>query len=181
MSVVLTVELPASEFAIGRVIEAVDGTRIELETVVPFGEQATPVLQVRDRDHDSFAQRLRARPAVVSVVAAERSDDGGTYAVDRAEDLGSFYRASSEHEASTLRAVKDGDRWEFDLRFPFVSRSGGLLRVPKPLGERSCGRRGPTPNRTSSERSRHRTSRSSYVDGGCGLHHGHYRRVSRPH
>lgn len=35
MSVLLTVRLPASEFDMGRVIEAVDGVHVEVETVVP--------------------------------------------------------------------------------------------------------------------------------------------------
>lgn len=118
MSVRITVELPASEFEIGRVIEAVDGVQIELETIVPIGEQAMPLLRVQDYDHDSFAKRLRAHPAVASVVAVERSDDAGTYAVEWTEVLDPFYRALSDHTASILSATKDGDRWEFDIRFP---------------------------------------------------------------
>lgn len=118
MSVRLTVELPASEFAIGRVIEAVDGVHIELESVVPLGGQAMPVLKVRDHDHDSFAQRLEEHPAVASVVAIERSEETGIYAAEWTGDPGSFYKALIDHTAAMSRAIKDGDRWKFDLRFP---------------------------------------------------------------
>lgn len=118
MSVILTVELPASEFAIGRVIEAVDGVQIELESIVPLGKQAMPVLEVQDRDHDSFAQRLEEHPAVASVVAIEQSEDTGMYAAEWTGEPGAFYRALIDHTAAILSAIKDGDRWTFNLRFP---------------------------------------------------------------
>lgn len=118
MSVTITIELPVSEFAIGRVIDAVDGVHIELETVVPLGNQAMPLLEVQDHDHESFAQRLEAHPAVASVVAIEQSEETGIYAAEWTEDSDSFYQALIDHNASILSAIKDGDRWEFDLRFP---------------------------------------------------------------
>ena len=82
MSINIPVELPASEFAIGRVIEAVDGVHIELGSVVPLGDQAMPVLEVEDTDHDSFAQRLEEHPAVESVVAVEQTEDVGIYVAE---------------------------------------------------------------------------------------------------
>lgn len=118
MSVILTVELPASEFAIGRVIEAVDGVQIELESIVPLGTQAMPVLEVQDPDHDSFAQRLEEHPAVTSVVAIEQSEDTGMYAAEWTKEPGPFYQALIDHTATILSATKDDDRWTFNLRFP---------------------------------------------------------------
>lgn len=120
MSISLTIELPASEFDIGRVIDAVDGVHVELETVVPIGNQVMPVLHVRDRehDHDSFIQRLEDHSAVATVVTLDRSESSGTYAVEWTEDLDSFYQALSDHDAVITSATKDGDRWEFDLQFP---------------------------------------------------------------
>jgi predicted DNA binding protein len=118
MSVVITIELPATEFEIGRVIEAVDGVRIELETIVPIGEQAMPLLRVPDPDHDSFVRRLRSHPSVASVVTVDRSDDVGVYAVEWTGVHDSLYEALGDHGVCILSATKDGDRWEFDLRFP---------------------------------------------------------------
>lgn len=120
MSVSLTIELSASEFDIGRVIEAVDGAHVELETVVPVGDQAMPVLHVQNRehDHDAFVKRLEDHSAVVTVVTLDRSESSGTYAVEWTEDPDSFYRALSDHNAVITSATKDGDRWEFDLQFP---------------------------------------------------------------
>lgn len=118
MSVILTVGLPSSEFAIGRVIDAVDGVQIELESIVPLGKQAMPVLHVQDHDHDSFAQHLEEHQAVASVVAIEQSEETGIYAAEWAEEPGTFYQALIDHTATILSAIKDGSRWEFDLRFP---------------------------------------------------------------
>lgn len=118
MSVILTITLPASEFDIGRVIEAVDGVHVELESIVPLGDQAMPILEVHDCDHESFARRLDDHNAVASVVAIDQSEDIATYAVEWSADLDSFYQALSDHHAAILKAIKDDDQWEFDLRFP---------------------------------------------------------------
>lgn len=115
MSTVLTVSLPATEFDIGRVIEAVDGVDVELETVVPLGEQTMALLSVEDADHESFAGRLEGHDAVAAVVAVNRSEEKGTYAVEWTEDLDSFYDALREQDGIVLK--KDGSRWEFDLLF----------------------------------------------------------------
>lgn len=76
-----------------------------------------PLLEVHDHDHESFCRRLREHPAVASVVTIEQSDDHGTYAVEWAEELDSFYPALKDHDATILSAEKDGDRWEFNLLF----------------------------------------------------------------
>ena len=117
MGVIITITLPASEFAIGRVIETVDGVYIELQTVVPLGGHVMPLLDVYDCDHDVFAERLQEHPAVESVVAVEQSGDKGVYAVEWTDDLGSFYQALSDQNGTILRAVKEGKDWEFDLLF----------------------------------------------------------------
>jgi hypothetical protein len=117
MGVIITITLPASEFAIGRVIETVDGVYIELQTVVPLGGHVMPLLDVYDCDHDVFAERLQEHPAVESVVAVEQSGDEGVYAVEWTDDLGSFYQALSDQNGTILRAVKEGKDWEFDLLF----------------------------------------------------------------
>lgn len=117
MSVILSVGLPVSEFAIGRIIDAVDGVHIELESVVPLGNQAMPLLEVHDHDHESFAQRLQEHPAVASVVVVQQSDDIGTYAVNWTADPGAFYQAVHDHDVVVLSTVKDGNQWYFDLQF----------------------------------------------------------------
>lgn len=77
-----------------------------------------PVLHVQDPNHDSFAQRLEEHPAVASVIAIDQSEDTGMYAVEWTEEPGTFYQALIDHTGTILSAIKDGTRWEFDLRFP---------------------------------------------------------------
>lgn len=118
MSIIITITLSASEFDIGRVIEAVDGVHIEFESVVPLGDQAMPILEVHDCDHESFARRLGDHDAVASVIAIDQSEDIARYAVEWSADLGSFYQVLSDQHATILKAIKDGNQWEFNLRFP---------------------------------------------------------------
>lgn len=76
-------------------IDAVDGVHIEVESVVPLGNQATALLEVQDHDRDSFARRLEAHPAVASVVAIEQSEETGIYAAEWTEDSDSYVHRSS--------------------------------------------------------------------------------------
>lgn len=120
MSIAITADLPASDFEIGRVIEAVDGVETEIEMVVPLGERLLPFLRVHDdggHDHGSFAERLEEHAAVASLVTIEQSDGKGTYAVEWSNEPKPFCRALSEHVGTIRRAVRDGDHWEFDLLF----------------------------------------------------------------
>ncbi|WP_122088857.1 helix-turn-helix domain-containing protein [Halalkalicoccus subterraneus] len=120
MSVVLTIDLPASEFDLGRVIESIDGVHVELQSAVPLGDVVMPLLEVHDREHDyeTFAERLREHPAVASVVIINREEDVGCYAVEWTRKFDSFYRSIGDPNATVLSGVKDGDRWQFDLLFP---------------------------------------------------------------
>lgn len=119
MNVAITADLSASDFEIGRVVEAVDGVEVDLKMVAPLGDRLMPFLRVRDDDHDheSFAERLEELSAVASVVTIEQSDGEGTYAVEWAEEPNPFCRALCDHVGTIRRAVRDEDRWEFDLLF----------------------------------------------------------------
>lgn len=120
MSVTLTVDIPASNFDVGRVIEAIDGVHVEVRTVVPLGDQAMPVFEIenREHDHEEFIDRLEDHSAVASVVTIDQYDERGSYAVEWSGEIDSFYHALSDHDAIVLSATKEDDRWTFDLQFP---------------------------------------------------------------
>lgn len=46
MSVIVDLSLPASEFHLGRILEMIGETRVELESVVPLGNKSVPFVRV---------------------------------------------------------------------------------------------------------------------------------------
>lgn len=118
MSVTIEAHVDADEFEFGRTIESVDGVRIELETIIPIGEQALPLIEIHDENHQGFAEELRERPAVAAVVAVEEHDERGVYAVEWHETPDAFFESVRDQDAQILSAVRPDAHWEFEIRFP---------------------------------------------------------------
>lgn len=118
MSVTIEAHVDADEFEFGRVIESVDGVRIELQTIIPIGEQALPLIEIHDEDHRTSVEDLRDHPAVAAVVAVEEYDDRGVYAIEWHEDPDTFFTSIRDQDAQILNAVRPNGHWEFEIRFP---------------------------------------------------------------
>lgn len=118
MSVTIEAHVDADEFEFGRVIESVDGVRIELQTIIPIGEQAFPLIEIHDEDHRTSVEDLREHPAVAAVVAVEEYDDRGVYAIEWHEDPDTFFTSIRDQDAQILNAVRPNGHWEFEIRFP---------------------------------------------------------------
>lgn len=118
MSVTIEAHVDADEFEFGRVIESVDGVRIELQTIIPISEQALPLIEIHDEDHRTSVEGLREHPAVAAVVAVEEYDDRGVYAIEWHEDPDTFFTSIRDQDAQILNAVRPNDHWEFEIRFP---------------------------------------------------------------
>lgn len=118
MSVTIEAQVDADEFEFGRVIESVEAARIELEAVIPIGEQALPLIEIQDEDHRTSVEDLREHPAVAAVVAVEEHDDRGVYAIEWHEDPDTFFKSIRDQDAQILNAVRPGEHWTFEIRFP---------------------------------------------------------------
>lgn len=118
MSVTIEANVDADEFEFGRVIESVDGVRIELQMIIPIGKQALPLIEIHDEDHRTSVEDLREHPAVATVVAVEEYDDRGVYAIEWHEDPDTFFTSIRDQDAQILNAVRPNDHWEFEIRFP---------------------------------------------------------------
>jgi predicted DNA binding protein len=118
MSVTIEAHTDADEFEFGRTIESIDGVRVELETIIPIGEQALPLIEIHDKNHGAFVKELRERPAVASVVGVEEHDERGVYAVEWHEDPDTFFKSLRDQDAQILNAVRPNEHWELEIRFP---------------------------------------------------------------
>lgn len=118
MSVTIEVHVDAEEFEFGRTIESVGGVRIEMETIVPIGQQALPLIEIHDESHREFVAELRERPAIAAVIDVEVHDDRGVYAIEWHEEPDPFFESVREQNAQILSANRPDAHWEFEIRFP---------------------------------------------------------------
>jgi len=118
MSVIVEMEVVASDFELGRILDIVPGVRIEVETMVPAGERAVPLFWVYDGDRNSFESRVRDHPAVEAVTEIDEFEDRTLYAIDWNVEFDHFFGAIVENEGHVLAATGHSDAWQFELRFP---------------------------------------------------------------
>jgi predicted DNA binding protein len=118
MSVIVEMEVVASDFELGRILDIVSGVRIEVETMVPAGERAVPLFWVYDGDRSSFESSVRDHPAVDAVTEIDEFEDRTLYAIDWDVEFDHFFGAIVENDGHILAATGHSDAWQFELRFP---------------------------------------------------------------
>ncbi|WP_299268684.1 helix-turn-helix domain-containing protein [Halorientalis sp.] len=118
MSVIVEMEVAASDFELGRILDIVPGVRIEVETMVPAGERAVPLFWVYDGDRASFESRVRDHPAVDVVTEIDEFEDRTLYAIDWNVEFDHFFGAIVENGGHVLAATGHSDAWQFEVRFP---------------------------------------------------------------
>jgi predicted DNA binding protein len=117
MSVIAEISLPADEFELGRIMNQSGASTVELESLVPAGEQAVPYLWVYDADLEAFEATVQRQGAVETVSRVDAYEDRALYTfawsgTDR------VFRAIRAVDAYILAATGSGGTWEFELRFP---------------------------------------------------------------
>ncbi|RXK50081.1 helix-turn-helix domain-containing protein [Halorientalis pallida] len=118
MSVIVEMEVVASDFELGRILDIVPGVRVEVETMVPAGERAVPLFWVYDGDRSSFESGVRDHPAVDAFTEIDEFEDRTLYAIDWDVEFDHFFGAIVENEGHVLAATGHSDAWQFELRFP---------------------------------------------------------------
>jgi predicted DNA binding protein len=117
MSVIAELHVDAEQFALGRILPPVRGTRLELERVVPTGETTVPLVWVETADPDRFAEAVRSQPTVDSFDELDRFDTEALYALHWDTRSDDFLAAISQEEGHLLDATGAAGTWTFELRF----------------------------------------------------------------
>lgn len=118
MSVIADFTVPATDFALGRLLETRPGINVRLETMVPTGEAIMPYFWVSSDDAAGVEAALRDDPLAESVEVVDRTEDDVLFRVTWSTDIDGLVDALLDTEANVLRAVGTGDDWEMELRFP---------------------------------------------------------------
>lgn len=117
MSVIAHLRLPAEAFELGRIMHLEGETNVELNAVVPLGDQAIPLVSVY-QDRESFQDRVADHPSVTRFSVVSSHDDETIYALDWQVDRDVFFQGLQEVDAHILSVSGTSDKWEFELRLP---------------------------------------------------------------
>lgn len=120
MSVFAGFTLPAATFPLGRALEAVPDSRIELERIVPVGESVLPFFWVTgtERDIDTFTTAARADPAIDRLTAVDRVDDRTLFRAEWTQHSDGLITGIERADATVLEATGTAVEWHLELRFP---------------------------------------------------------------
>ncbi|WP_336345991.1 helix-turn-helix domain-containing protein [Halalkalicoccus ordinarius] len=118
MSVIAELQIAGSEFALGRTLEAVSGTAIELENMVPMGESPVPFFWVHNSDCEEIEANLSNQETVQKITEIDNLNGRTLYALEWTIDQDELFRGIQEQHAQVLGATGTIVDWEFELRFP---------------------------------------------------------------
>ncbi|WP_246984570.1 bacterio-opsin activator domain-containing protein [Halorientalis marina] len=82
MSVIVELQVTASAFELGRIVEIPPSTRVEMETMVPAGDRAVPLFWVYDANAEAFEESIRDHPGVHDITRVDLFEDRALYAID---------------------------------------------------------------------------------------------------
>jgi predicted DNA binding protein len=117
MSVILEFTIDPAEFVLGQVLESGSEMSLEIERIVPTGDQTMPFIWATGEDFETFERSMREHPAVREVLALDRVGDSGLYRIEWADAPTDLIEGIAKSEGAVLRARGDGT-WVFHLRFP---------------------------------------------------------------
>lgn len=133
MSVVVTVSVPADDFALGAAFHARPTARIELERIVPTDGShggIIPSIGVRDDDGiddpEAIAEALASEECVGNVQVLDAFGDRALLGIEWTSEVDGLVRAIIDHDAVILEASGTSERWRFELRFPDSERASAF-------------------------------------------------------
>lgn len=124
MSVIAHLRIPADTFELGRLMRLKRGITIDLETMVPLGENAVPLFTIHAEEEEeeeeaySLEERVRNHPSVRNLRKVSVHDGDVVFALDWNVERDVIIQGMMESDAHLLSARGTADTWEFELRFP---------------------------------------------------------------
>lgn len=119
MSVIVEVIIPAADFALGRSLQpANDGTRFELERMIPTTDRIVPYFWVYDADVAALETTLANHDDVLEVALLDEYDGQALFRIEWPTEIDGLVGTLNDHDAAILEAAGTSDRWEFQFRFP---------------------------------------------------------------
>ena len=120
MSVVADFTISGDTFELGRLLTFDAGANIELERLVPTGNEVMPYFWVEmpDGDFEAFERAVRADPLVRGLNALDRVGDETLYAIEWERIPESLIQGIVQTRGAILEGRGAAGHWRFMIRFP---------------------------------------------------------------
>lgn len=118
MSVIARIGVPAQDFPLDRALLAGSDARVQLERVIPLGEEAIPYLWISEDTVEGIRSATDADPSVDAAEVIDEVDGEALVRIEWEATPDGFLRTLAESDAVLLDGVGTDGSWEFELRFP---------------------------------------------------------------
>lgn len=117
MTVITDIEIPADQFALGRLFATHGDIAIEVERIIPLGKSVIPLFWVEGVAPETIEATIRSDPLTVAVRQLTTVEDRTLFEVQWGEDVNGLLGPLRESHADILRASGDASHWTFRLQF----------------------------------------------------------------
>jgi predicted DNA binding protein len=117
MAVIIDVEVPADQFALGRLLEQYPGIHIEIVRVIPIRNGVIPLFWVEGADPDDIQATIRSDPMAEGIRLLTETDGRYLFEIRWSSAVNSLIIPMLLSRAEVLIAEGTADRWSFRLQF----------------------------------------------------------------
>lgn len=117
MVVIADLQVPAEQFALGRLFERFPDVRVELERVIPVGSSVIPLVWVSGVALGEFERELRGDPLVQDVKLLTEAGERTLFEIDWDPDVDGIVQPMVRNDADLLRGEGSPETWEFRVQF----------------------------------------------------------------
>lgn len=115
MPVIATVELPAEEFIIGRLLVDIDDYSVKLTHFVPVGDQFIPYFWIESDAISGIEQTLSDHDSIAAVTKSDQRAGRTLCHIEWKQPMDKFLLVLMETDVLVSEARGTPDRWEFEL------------------------------------------------------------------
>ena len=116
MTVIIEFTIASDSFPFGQSTSGDPSVRVQLERLVPIGEDRIPFLWATGQEFKQFEQHLRNSDIIKDVEVVTRVGDSVLYYTEWYTDKETFLNGVSDTNGTIMEAHGDGD-WSFTVRF----------------------------------------------------------------
>lgn len=116
MLTVATYTVPAEDFPLGRLFTDVPDASVELDRVVPTGDETLPYFWIAADDLDEVAAAIRTSQAAESLALVAETEDRGLFRIEWDTEASGVVDAIAEAGLTLLSGVGSSDEWLFEFR-----------------------------------------------------------------